>query len=125
VRELWPPHWPVFVRISATDWKEGGWDLSQSIELSKALAAIGIDLIDCSSGGMAHDAKIPSEPGYQVPFAEAIRREAKIATGAVDLITGASQRKTLSPVERPMQCCWPGKCCETRTGLSARRRNWV
>ncbi len=91
VREIWPSRWPVFVRISASDWKEGGWDLNQSIEFSKELAAIGIDLIDCSSGGMAHDAKIPAEPGYQVPFAEAIRREAKIATGAVGLITSAAQ----------------------------------
>ncbi|HEX4053354.1 MAG TPA: NADH:flavin oxidoreductase/NADH oxidase [Tepidisphaeraceae bacterium] len=95
VREIWPSRWPVFVRISATDWKDGGWDLNQSIELSKALAAIGIDLIDCSSGGMAYDAKIPSEPGYQVPFAEAIRREAKIATGAVGLITSATQAEEI------------------------------
>jgi 2,4-dienoyl-CoA reductase-like NADH-dependent reductase (Old Yellow Enzyme family) len=91
VRKIWPARWPVFVRISATDWKEGGWDLSQSIELSKALKDVGVDLIDCSSGGMVHDAKVPSEAGYQVPFAEAIRREAKIATGAVGLITDAHQ----------------------------------
>lgn len=95
VREIWPARWPVFVRISATDWKEGGWDLSQSVELSKALAAIGIDLIDCSSGGTAPDAKVPSEPGYQVPFAQAIRREARIATGAVGLITGAAQAQEI------------------------------
>ncbi len=95
VREIWPARWPVFVRISASDWKEGGWDLSQSIALSKEMAAIGIDLIDCSSGGTAHDAKVPSEPGYQVPFAEAIRREAKIATGAVGLITGAAQAEEI------------------------------
>jgi 2,4-dienoyl-CoA reductase-like NADH-dependent reductase (Old Yellow Enzyme family) len=95
VREIWPQDWPVFVRISASDWKEGGWDLPQSIELSKALGKIGIDLIDCSSGGTAHDAKIPSEPGYQVPFAEAIRRESKIATGAVGLITNAVQAEEI------------------------------
>jgi 2,4-dienoyl-CoA reductase-like NADH-dependent reductase (Old Yellow Enzyme family) len=95
VRIIWPNNWPVFARISATDWKEGGWDLNQSIEFSKALAAIGIDLIDCSSGGMAYDAKIPAEPGYQVPFAEAIRREAKIATGAVGLITNAQQAEEI------------------------------
>ncbi len=95
VREIWPGKWPVFVRISATDWKEGGWDLNQSIELSKALAALGIDLIDCSSGGNVSDAKIPSTPGYQVPFAEAIRREAKIATGAVGLIADAKQAEEI------------------------------
>jgi 2,4-dienoyl-CoA reductase-like NADH-dependent reductase (Old Yellow Enzyme family) len=95
VREIWPSPWPVFVRISATDWKQGGWDLTQSIELSKSLAAIGIDLIDCSSGGMAYDAKIPTDPGYQVPFAESIRREAKIATGAVGLITEAAHAEEI------------------------------
>jgi 2,4-dienoyl-CoA reductase-like NADH-dependent reductase (Old Yellow Enzyme family) len=95
VREIWPKHWPVFVRISATDWVEGGWDLKQSIELAKGLAAIGIDLVDCSSGGTSRDAKVPNEPGYQVPFAEAIRREAKIATGAVGLITEARQAEEI------------------------------
>ena len=95
VREIWPAHLPVFVRISATDWKEGGWDLGQSIEFCKSLAAVGVDLIDCSSGGLAHDAKVPTQPGYQVPFAEAIRREAKIATGAVGLITDARQAEEI------------------------------
>ncbi len=87
VREIWPAHLPLFVRISATDWKESGWDLPQSIELAKSLAAVGVDLIDCSSGGLAFDAKVPAQSGYQVPFAEAIRREAKVPTGAVGLIT--------------------------------------
>jgi 2,4-dienoyl-CoA reductase-like NADH-dependent reductase (Old Yellow Enzyme family) len=91
VREIWPARWPVFVRISATDWKDGGWDLDQSIELSKQMAKLGIDLIDCSSGGAAYDAKVPAEAGYQVPFAEAIRRDVGIATGAVGLITTARQ----------------------------------
>lgn len=95
VREIWPARYPVFVRISASDWKEGGWDLGHSIELSKSLAAIGIDLIDCSSGGNIYDAKIPLEPGYQVPFADAIRREANIPTGAVGLITTAGQAEEI------------------------------
>jgi 2,4-dienoyl-CoA reductase-like NADH-dependent reductase (Old Yellow Enzyme family) len=86
-RELWPSHLPVFVRISASDWVEGGWDLPQSIELCKRYKAIGIDLIDCSSGGLSPKARIPVGPGYQVPFAEAIRREAGIPTGAVGMIT--------------------------------------
>jgi 2,4-dienoyl-CoA reductase-like NADH-dependent reductase (Old Yellow Enzyme family) len=95
VREIWPGKWPVFVRISATDWKEGGWDLGQSIELSKALLGIGIDLIDCSSSGNAADAKIAVGPGYQVPFAEAIRKEVGIATGAVGMITEARQAEEI------------------------------
>jgi len=91
VREAFPAKRPVFVRISATDWVEGGWDLTQSIELAKLLKAEGIDLVDCSSGGNLPKAKIPVAPGYQVPFAEAIRREAGIATAAVGMITEPRQ----------------------------------
>jgi len=86
VREVWPARLPLFVRISATDWADGGWDLPNSIELSKRLKTIGADLIDCSSGGLVPHAKIPITPGYQVPFARAIRKEAAIPTGAVGLI---------------------------------------
>lgn len=95
VREAWPEKWPVFVRISATDWKEGGWDLPQSIELCKRFKTLGIDLIDVSSGGMLPGVKIPLGPGYQVKFAEAIRREAGIATGAVGMLTDAVQVETV------------------------------
>ncbi len=91
VRNVWPASLPVFVRISATDWVEGGWDLSQSVRLCRKLCKIGIDMIDCSSGGLAADAKIPVGPGFQVPFAAAIRREAKVATAAVGLITNPEQ----------------------------------
>ncbi len=91
VRRAWPESLPLFVRISATDWVKGGWDLAQSIELCKAMKGSGVDLIDCSSGGNVSDAKIPVAPGYQVPFAEAIRREAGMATGAVGMITDAQQ----------------------------------
>ena len=87
VREVWPPHLPLFVRISATDWVEGGWDLSQSIELVKLLAETGVDLIDCSSAGTVPDAVVPSDPGFQVPFAAEIRQKTGILTGAVGLIT--------------------------------------
>jgi 2,4-dienoyl-CoA reductase-like NADH-dependent reductase (Old Yellow Enzyme family) len=87
VREAWPSNLPLFVRISATDWVEGGWDLVQSIALARWLREIGVDLIDCSSGGLVHAAKIPLGPGYQVPFAAAIRREASVATATVGLIT--------------------------------------
>jgi 2,4-dienoyl-CoA reductase-like NADH-dependent reductase (Old Yellow Enzyme family) len=89
-REL-PESCPVFVRISATDWVEGGWDLEQSIELARQLKALGTDLIDCSSGGNIERAEIPVGPGYQTQFAERIRQEAQIATAAVGMITAAAQ----------------------------------
>ena len=91
VRELWPDHLPVFVRISATDWVEGGWDLEQSVKLARMFKDNGVDLVDCSSGGLIADAPIPAGPGYQTPFATAIRQQANIATGAVGIITEAIQ----------------------------------
>ncbi len=71
VRSVWPEGNPLFVRISSTDWTEGGWNLEESIGLAYLLREAGADLIDCSSGGKVHNAKIPAAPGYQVPFAEA------------------------------------------------------
>ncbi len=91
VRGSWPEHAPVFVRISATDWVEGGWDIDQSVELARQLKPMGIDLIDCSSGGNVAEAKIPIGPGYQTTFAEQIRRESKILTGTVGMITSPVQ----------------------------------
>jgi 2,4-dienoyl-CoA reductase-like NADH-dependent reductase (Old Yellow Enzyme family) len=91
VRRSWPERAPVFVRISATDWVEGGWDIQQSVELARQLKELGADLIDCSSGGNVPHAQIPAGPGYQTPFAEQIRREANILTGAVGMITSAIQ----------------------------------
>jgi len=91
VRQTWPEDLPLFVRISASDWAEGGWDLTQSIEFAKRLRDLGVDLIDCSSGGAVPSAKIELGPGYQVPFARAVRAEAGVATGAVGLITEAQQ----------------------------------
>jgi len=91
VRREWPERLPLFVRLSATDWAEGGWDLDQSVELSRQLRALGVDLVDCSSGGLVAHARVPVAPGYQVPFAERIRREAGILTGAVGMITSAAQ----------------------------------
>jgi 2,4-dienoyl-CoA reductase-like NADH-dependent reductase (Old Yellow Enzyme family) len=91
VRAVWPGQLPLTARLSCTDWTDGGWDIEQSVELSRRLKAEGLDLIDCSSGGGVPHAKIPVEPGYQVPFAERIRREAGIATAAVGLITEARQ----------------------------------
>jgi 2,4-dienoyl-CoA reductase-like NADH-dependent reductase (Old Yellow Enzyme family) len=87
VRDAWPEALPLLVRVSATDWVEGGWDLEQSVELARALKTLGVDLVDCSSGGAVASAKVPVGPGYQTPFAERIRRDAGIATGAVGLIT--------------------------------------
>ena len=95
VRDALPKDKPLFVRISATDWVDGGWDLEQSIVLAKELKKMGVDLIDCSSGGSAPGAKVPVGPGYQVPFSEAIRRDAQIATGAVGLITDAKQAEQI------------------------------
>ncbi len=95
VREAFPAELPVFVRISATDWVEGGWDLPQSIQLAKWLKEAGVDLVDCSSGGAVPKATIPTGPGYQVPFAAAIRREAEIPTGAVGLITEPEQAEQI------------------------------
>ena len=91
VRAVWPERLPLTVRLSCTDWVEGGWDLDQSIELSRRLKAEGVDLIDCSSGGGVPSAKIPLGPGYQVPLAEKIRREAGVATAAVGMITDPKQ----------------------------------
>jgi 2,4-dienoyl-CoA reductase-like NADH-dependent reductase (Old Yellow Enzyme family) len=92
VRKAWPDDKPLFLRISATDWTEpDGWTIEQSVELAKAAKGLGVDLIDCSSGGLVPDAKVPATPGYQVPFAEKIRREAGIGTGAVGLITSTKQ----------------------------------
>ena len=95
LRQAWPDHLPLFVRISCTDWVEGGWDLVQSIELCRRLKAFGVDLIDCSSGALVPHAKIPAGPGFQVPFAAAIRSEAQIATGAVGLITQPVQAEQI------------------------------
>jgi 2,4-dienoyl-CoA reductase-like NADH-dependent reductase (Old Yellow Enzyme family) len=95
VRAVWPDHLPVFVRISATDWKPGGWDLEQSVQLARRLGHHGVDLVDCSSGGAVSDAQIPVAPGYQVPFAARIRRDAGVATGAVGLITDSREANAI------------------------------
>jgi 2,4-dienoyl-CoA reductase-like NADH-dependent reductase (Old Yellow Enzyme family) len=95
VRGAWPSNLPVFMRLSCSDWADGGWDIDQSVELSRRLLAIGVDLIDCSSGGAVPHVRIPVGPGYQVPFAERIRREAGIATGAVGMITEPAQAEAI------------------------------
>jgi 2,4-dienoyl-CoA reductase-like NADH-dependent reductase (Old Yellow Enzyme family) len=91
VRAEWPEDKPLLVRVSATDWAEGGWDADQTVELARRLRERGVDLVDVSTGGLVPDAQIPVGPGYQVPFAERVRREAGIATGAVGMITEPKQ----------------------------------
>jgi 2,4-dienoyl-CoA reductase-like NADH-dependent reductase (Old Yellow Enzyme family) len=91
VRSVWPGDAPLFIRISATDWVEGGWDVEQSVELARRVKALGVDLVDCSSGGNLPHADIPLGPGYQTPFAERIRREVGVLTGTVGMITDPAQ----------------------------------
>jgi 2,4-dienoyl-CoA reductase-like NADH-dependent reductase (Old Yellow Enzyme family) len=95
VRKEWPPQQPLFIRVSCTDWADGGWDIDQSVALAKMLKPLGVDLIDCSSGGNAANAQIPIAPGYQVPFAERIRNEAGIPTGTVGMITTPEQAEDI------------------------------
>ncbi|HEX4750870.1 MAG TPA: NADH:flavin oxidoreductase/NADH oxidase [Bryobacteraceae bacterium] len=91
VRNVQPPGMPLFLRISVTDWVDGGWNPDESVELARTVRGLGVDLIDCSSGGSSPDAAIPLRPGYQVPFSERIRNETGILTGAVGLITEPAQ----------------------------------
>ncbi|TWI94224.1 2,4-dienoyl-CoA reductase-like NADH-dependent reductase (Old Yellow Enzyme family) [Mucilaginibacter frigoritolerans] len=91
VQEVWPKENPLFVRISATDWTEGGWTADDSVALAKVLINKGVDLIDCSTGGNVATAKIPVKPGYQVEFAEKVKKESGILTGAVGMITEPKQ----------------------------------
>jgi 2,4-dienoyl-CoA reductase-like NADH-dependent reductase (Old Yellow Enzyme family) len=95
VRREWPDRLPLFLRVSCTDWTVGGWDLAQTVELARQVRALGVDVIDCSSGGNVATARIPVGPGYQVPFAEVVRRDAAVATAAVGMITSPAQAETV------------------------------
>lgn len=95
VREEWPAELPLFIRFSCTDWKEGGWTIEESMLLAHHLIAFGVDLVDCSSGGLVPDAVIPVAPGYQVPFARRIRNEAGLLTAAVGMITEPEQAESI------------------------------
>ncbi len=123
VREVWPERFPLFVRISATDWVEGGWEIQQSVELARLLKTLGVDLIDCSSGGNAAQAKIPVGPLYQTPFADQIRREAGILTGAVGMITAPSQAEQIVASGQADAVFWPANFCAIPTGRCVRRVN--
>jgi 2,4-dienoyl-CoA reductase-like NADH-dependent reductase (Old Yellow Enzyme family) len=100
IRSVWPEALPLVVRLSATDWAEGGWNIEESVKLAAILKGAGVDLIDTSSGGLVPKVTIPLGPGYQVPFAERIRKEAGIPTGAVGLITGALQAEEILAKEQ-------------------------
>jgi 2,4-dienoyl-CoA reductase-like NADH-dependent reductase (Old Yellow Enzyme family) len=95
VQSEWPSDLPVFVRISATDWADGGWNIEESVQLSKILKEKGVDLMDVSSGGLVSHQQIPLGPNYQVSFAERIKKEIGILTGAVGLITDADQSEEI------------------------------
>lgn len=91
VRGVWPERLPLFVRVSATDWAAGGWTIDDTVALARDLRDLGVDLIDCSSGGAVADVTPPVGPGYQTAFAERVRREARVATAAVGMITSPAQ----------------------------------
>jgi 2,4-dienoyl-CoA reductase-like NADH-dependent reductase (Old Yellow Enzyme family) len=100
VKTVWPNDLPILVRISATDWSPGGWTIEDSVKLASLLKNAGVDLIDCSSGGNIHNAKVPFKPGYQIPFAKAVKGTG-ILSGAVGMITNADQAE---------QCLLNGNC---------------
>jgi len=100
INEVWPSSLPLFVRISVTDWAEGGWNVDESVQLASVLKQKGVDLIDCSSGALVPYAKIPVGPGFQVPLAERIKKESGILTGAVGLITGVPQAEDILKKEQ-------------------------
>ena len=95
VRREWPIAYPLFVRVSATDWVDGGWGIDECVELARWLKADSVNVMDCSSGGNVANVDIPVAPGYQVPFAARIRRDARIATTAVGMITNARQAQAI------------------------------
>ena len=95
VRAEWPERLPLLARISCSDWAPGGWDIDESVELSRALKADGVDLVDCSSGGNVHSAKVDAGPGYLAPYSDRIRREARVPTASVGFITSAQQAEQI------------------------------
>lgn len=95
VRRAWPEELPLFARVSATDWVEGGWTPEETVRLAQSLKALGVDLVDCSAGGLMPEARPPEGPGYQVPFAAAVRREARVPTAAVGYVTAPAQAEQI------------------------------
>jgi 2,4-dienoyl-CoA reductase-like NADH-dependent reductase (Old Yellow Enzyme family) len=117
VREAWPGVLPLFVRISSRDWVEGGWDLGQSVLLARRLKILGVDLIACSAGFVIPDEPIPFGPGFQVPFAAAIRKELAILTG-VGFITDPAQAEQIIATGQADAYSLPGRCSAIPTGRS-------
>ena len=124
MRAVWPAELPLLVRISATDWAAGGWEIDQSVALAKVLKEHQVDLIDVSSGGMTPQQVMPIGPGYQTPFAERIRREAQIPTGAVGMITGAAQAEHILRTGQADVSYWHESCCANPTGHCRQPKSW-
>jgi len=124
VRAVWPERLPLTVRISCTDWVDGGWDIEQSIELARRLKVGGVDLIDCSSGGTVPDAKIPVGAGYQVPFAERIRGKRALRRRRSAASPSRLMPTRSSAMAGRMWCCWRGNFCGSRIGRSRQRAPW-
>jgi len=126
VRAVMPDRLPLWLRVSATDWVLGGWTLEETVELSRLLAGHGVDLIDCSSGGTDPGASIPVGPGYQTAFAERVRREASIPTGAGGDDHGTGPGRWHHPQRTVLT--WrssPASCCGTHIGRSGLRPSWA
>ena len=123
VRAEWPKELPLFLRISSTDWVDGGWNINESVKLAGELKQIGVDLIDCSSGGNVPHAKIPVGPGYQTAFAERIRREAGIMTGAVGMITSPIQAEHIIRTEQADAVIIARQFCAILIGRCTRLAN--
>jgi len=123
VRAAFPPHKPIGVKVSATDWVEGGWDIAQTIALAQELKVRGVDWIDASSGGVSPLQKIPLGPGYQVPLAQAIKQATGLPTIAVGLITQAGQAEASSHPAAPTWSRWRAACSTIRAGAGTPRPN--
>jgi 2,4-dienoyl-CoA reductase-like NADH-dependent reductase (Old Yellow Enzyme family) len=125
VKKVWPEEYPLFVRISSTEWTEGGWTIEESVKLASVLKEMGVDLIDCSSGGNIYNAKIPFAPGYQVTFSEAVRKTG-IMTGAVGLITSAVEagRINFTGGKGRSYSSWQGAASKPLFRAACRKRTW-
>ena len=127
-REAWPKDRPLFFRASCVDGKGGAWQIEDTVALARELKLRGVDVVDCSSGGIEGPltlAVVPRVPGYHVPFAERVRREAEIPTMAVGLITEARRRNPILPMAAAIWWRWRAKCCGIRTGPCTPPRRWA
>jgi 2,4-dienoyl-CoA reductase-like NADH-dependent reductase (Old Yellow Enzyme family) len=116
VRSVWPDELSLFMRVSASDWVDGQWTGDDIVELAGRVADLGVDVTDCSSAGNTATAPIPLEPGYQVPFAERVPREAGVTSAAVGRITAPAQAEDIVAKGRRTSCSWPGGSCAIPTG---------